>query len=161
MVDPPPSSCVDVHMPKVIVLQGLSGSGKSTIAKKLVEGVNQAVIVSTDQFMVNEAGEYEFDPTKIGEAHGRCFKRFLIALEADWSLIVVDNTNTSVAEIAPYMLAASAFGYEAAILRIECSVEKAAARNLHGTPLDVVQAMAARIAEPLPPYWTVETVTND
>jgi predicted kinase len=148
-------------MPKVIVLQGPSGVGKSTIAKKLIDGVPQSVIVSTDDSFINEAGVYEHDLSKLGEAHGACFRSFLRALEADKALIIVDNTNTCASEISPYMLAASAFGYEAAILRIECSVEKAAARNLHGTPLDVVQAMAARVAEPLPPYWTVETITND
>lgn len=128
-----------VHMRKVIVLSGCSGSGKSEYVKKFgkIAGPSHAVpidvtpehvslsegdyvgIVSADTFFINAEGEYKFEGAKLPEAHALCFRSFIRALQTKsfyHQYLFVDNTNTTTVEIAPYMLAASAFGWPAEVL---------------------------------------------
>ena len=141
---------------KVIVLQGVPGSGKSTYAKKL-EG---AVICSADHYFVKLGeGTYKFDPAHLPKAHGECLREFVGALQSKKSLVVVDNTNTTSEEVAPYMQLANAYGYEAEIVRIEGDPSVCAQRNTHGVSVQKVLEMAARIATfKKPPYWKLVTV---
>jgi len=148
---------------KVIVLSGVSGSGKSTIAKALTADVVGAVTVSADSFF-GDGPKYaqNFRIDLLGEAHNACFRSFMDALLTKAPLVVVDNTNSREVEIAPYMLAASAYGYAAVVLRVACVPEVAVARNTHGVPREVILKMAKRLdALKLPPWWTVEVVSRD
>jgi len=139
---------------RVVVMRGLSGSGKSTVARQLAQG-EAAVIVSADDYFETPEG-YKWDGTKLGEAHKQCFRLFMAAIDAEAELIVVDNTNRDALEIAPYMMAAQSFGYEAAIVEVRCSPQVAAARNTHNTPAHVIERMAARMdREKLAPWWKV------
>jgi predicted kinase len=151
-------------MKKVIVMSGVSGSGKSTYAQKLFAAAeNGACIVSADNFFLNEQGEYKFDPSKLSEAHAQCFRAFLAAMTDSifpYNLIIVDNTNTQTFELAPYVLGAAAFGYDCGIITITVSVEHGAdtatcaERNKHDVPFAVIQRQARNMAErKLPPYW--------
>jgi tRNA uridine 5-carbamoylmethylation protein Kti12 len=153
--------------PYVIVLQGVSGAGKSTYAKKLVRLAslrgrgNNVVVVSADDFFMVDLGagpQYRFDFTKLGEAHNACFRRFLSLLDQHESIdtIIVDNTNTTSVDVAPYMAAAAALGWEAEIHRVLCDPEVAHARNQHGVMIEGVRKMAARMVnDRLPPWWKV------
>jgi len=138
---------------RVIILRGLPGCGKSTLQKR---DYPTAVVASADQyFMVGE--EYRFNPALLGEAHGACCRTVIGALQAGESLVVVDNTAISVAEVAPYVLLAQAYGYAVEIVTLRCDPAVAAARNTHGVPADVIlkriaPAMAAAEAQ-LPPWW--------
>jgi len=138
---------------RVIILRGLPGCGKSTLQKR---DYPAAVVASADQFFLVD-GEYRFNPALLGEAHGACFRTFIGALQAGESLVVVDNTAISVAEIAPYVLGAQAYGYSAEIVTLRCDPAVAAARNTHGVPVDVIlnriaPAMAAAETQ-IPPWW--------
>jgi hypothetical protein len=67
---------------------------------------------------------------------------------------VVDNTNTTVAELAPYVAWANAVGYEVEIIRIHCNPLVAAERNTHGVPENAVLAMYVKIQHAeYPPFW--------
>lgn len=148
-----------MHMKQVIVLRGISGSGKSTYARTLVEGVEGAVIVSSDSYFEREDGTYAFEHAKLGEAHGACFRAFIAAAQVGAPLIVVDNTNSRMVEAAPYMLGARAYGYEAKIVEVECDLIEALQRGTHGVPQSIVVEMAGRIKfEKAPPWWTSELV---
>lgn len=150
-------------MHKVIVLSGVSGSGKSHYVKRMIEETD--VVVSADDFFTQDDGSYVFDPGLLSSAHERCFNNFLNFAHYDLrsahgpDRIFVDNTNTEAWEIAPYMLAASAFGWEAEILTFmlapNCrALELAAARNKHGVPLHVIANQQRRIYfRDLPRHW--------
>jgi tRNA uridine 5-carbamoylmethylation protein Kti12 len=140
---------------KVMVLSGCSGSGKSTFALELGEVVASntiITIVSADSFFVQEDESYAFDPAKLGEAHGACFRAFMKAVMRpvdEWSndIVIVDNTNTSIGEITPYWLAGQAYGWDVAIVRMavpEWGVSAAAARNVHGVSEEIVRSQWAR-----------------
>lgn len=147
----------------VIILQGVSGSGKSTAIARIEERAGmRASVVSADHFFM-VGGEYKFSLAGLTEAHATCFRKYLKALTESEPLVVVDNTNTSDWEVSPYILGANAFGYAHKIMQIRVrDLEKAATRNTHGCPLAGIQGQAERIANFKPLYgWTVETVDSD
>lgn len=152
---------------QMVIMQGVPGSGKSTIAKSLAaEAWNtgrRAWIVSADDYFVNEeTGAYEFDPAKLGEAHAECLRNTIELIRLGSGLIVVDNTNATAVEIAPYYALADAFGYECKILRVETEVDRAADRNVHGVPRHKVRAMDARMnVEVLPYRWKLERIKGE
>jgi predicted kinase len=138
---------------KLVVLRGIPGSGKSTIVRGEFPA---AVVVSADDYFVGEDGVYRFNSADIGNAHGRCFRLFIEALQRGDSQVVVDNTATSIAEVAPYMLAAQAYGYNAEIITLRCDPEIAASRNVHGVPAATVHRMAEALEAgslALMPWW--------
>lgn len=148
-------------MRKVIIMSGVSGSGKSTHAMKAFKGefgpATTISVLSADNFFMKE-GVYNFDPSKLSLAHGECFKDFITNLRNDTDLVVVDNTNTTAVEIAPYILGAQAYGYEVEIITVMCETEDdincAAARNSHGVPLTGVMAQHKRLCgRELMPWW--------
>jgi len=132
---------------KVVIMRGPSGSGKSTFRKNHFP---DAFVCSADFFFYDKEGKYEFKPQLIGAAHESCKKTFKKALRAGEPLIVVDNTNTKMWEMKPYIQAAKQAGYDVEFVRLSTPVDVAAARNVHGVPLDAVKRMADRM-EDLPP----------
>lgn len=138
---------------KVTILCGASGSGKSTWVKNL--GDDGVLVVSADHYFMRN-GEYHFDFRKLPEAHNQCLRGFserLVAhcLAGGDSHLVVDNTNTTVAEIAPYYALASAYGAE-----VEIRVFSGEYENVHGVPEKSVKAMRERVAklrDSAPPWW--------
>jgi len=180
---------------RVIVLSGLPGSGKSTWAKeklgKLASGRvpndiyppgtirahENGILISADLFFMKEDSEgkeeYVFSPEKIGEAHASCFRNFIWAMEESHrgstkslDLIIIDNTNLSTEEIAPYMLGAAAFGYESeifSILPFDHDLLQTRRGNLinflhsqtkHGVPKETLEKQLKVLeGRKLPPWW--------
>lgn len=142
---------------QVIILRGCSGSGKSTFIKNNFPG---AVICSADHFFLDKQGNYNFDHTKLGQAHSQCQYKFSRALEEGVNQIVVDNTNTKVSEMRPYVNMANEYDYDILIIRLDVDPDVAAKRNVHGVPADVVQNMCDRM-QPLPSNWPQELVVKN
>lgn len=144
----------------VIILRGIPGSGKSTLARGLAhDGV---VVVSADDYFVGSDGSYKFDPKKLPAAHGDCLRRFVTHLDANHRGVVVDNTNTTAVEVAPYAALALAYGRDLRIITVVCDPVIAAARNIHGVSLDAVKAMHNRLmCAEFPPWWPHEEYRSD
>src|SRR5271165_5244264 len=110
-------------MTEIVILSGVSGSGKSTVAIELALVAElsgkKSQICSADQYFETVNG-YKFDRTKLGDAHSFCFGSFLAAIQRGVEMIIVDNTNTSATELNPYMLGASAYGIKAKIITLIC-----------------------------------------
>lgn len=125
---------------ELTIMRGLSGSGKSTWANYLAQGI----ICSADDFR----GLYEpaFDPKKLSAAHAWCRAKFDQAIRNRMS-IVLDNTNTMRWEWLPYAEAARAAGYLvkfAVIYDGGFTDEELAVRNRHGVPVEAIRAQRAR-----------------
>jgi predicted kinase len=148
---------------KVTILRGLPGSGKSPLARRLRRA--GASVVSADDYFHLPAigveprpetapGSYVFNPAELGFAHARCFRLFIEAIQAGKD-VVVDNTNTTAQEISPYVLGAQAYGARVEIVQVVGTVEASLKYQSHGVSEAGLQAMAARLAVPLPPWWPV------
>jgi len=139
-------------MSKVIIMRGLPGSGKSTLAKKMAGGVENAVIVSADDFFCGGP----IDTRMLGWAHSHCQKNFVEALRKGRPLVIVDNTNTTKAEVKVYIDLAKECGCECEILVVPCDVETSVARNLHKVPRETIEKMSKHLEDsPLDPEWKV------
>jgi len=156
----------------IIVLRAISGAGKTTFAHKLVQSRRHelvsgqwihggyVIVGADDLFTDEETGEYRFDPAKIGAAHGYCFQRAIEAVRRGFT-VIVDNTNTTVAEIAPYMLLAQAYGIPARVITLRCDVETAHGRAKHGASREAIKQMHADLeAAVLPSWWAHEALDN-
>ena len=145
---------------KVIILRGVSGSGKSTYAKTHYP---DAVVFSADNYFMVD-GLYTFIPANLGKAHAQCLRHFVHVVSrrrnAD-ETVVVDNTNTTVAEVAPYAALALAYGCELEVVTLNAYAQQAFERNLHGVPfLTVVRQAARLLEEKLPAWWPQRTVVT-
>lgn len=141
-------------MPKVIIMRGLPGSGKSTWTTQYY---SSGRTVSADHYHMKE-GRYEFKQENIGLAHIQCLKQYLEVLNQKTPLIVVDNTNLAAWEIAPYYRLAEVFGYEVEIVWLRCYVEKCVARNIHNVPRERIGWMADILENEKLPMWWKQTV---
>lgn len=145
---------------KVTIMVGASGSGKSTYAKPI-----GGAVISADDHFVGADGVYRFDPARIGQAHSECLRDFVEHARARSSTIVVDNTNSTVMEAAPYLALAMAYGYDVRVVVMDTSalpgrLETLAGRTVHGTPVAAITHMEINIAaewpHALPWHWRPE-----
>lgn len=132
---------------------GPSGSGKSTYVREHCDPF--AVVCSADDyFIVN--GEYQFDPSKLSEAHGYCLRKFIHACQDAAGWVVCDSTNTTIAQVAPYIQVAQAYGYKVDVVPVVAKVEVCARRNAHGVPRGTIQRMRDDLLATLqawPRHW--------
>lgn len=135
---------------KVILLRGVSGSGKSTQVCKLRQQFELGdkfdfEKCSADDFFIQD-GAYNFDASKLSQAHNVCFGKFLNAIRNRVKVIVVDNTFIRIWELDNYVRAAVQSGYIVEIVEIKLEtisdMKLCAARNIHKVPPEVVARMA-------------------
>ena len=153
------------------ILSGVSGAGKSTWIQNQA-WADQADVHSADNYFIDEAGVYRFNPKLLGEAHNECLRSFIHGIRpgfrakemgldlSDQPVQVVDNTNTTIEEIAPYYSCAKAYGYSVTLVELRVNLELAAKRNQHGVPLTGIQAMQERISNRrIPRFWDLKQET--
>jgi len=133
---------------KFIILRGAPGSGKSFKAKQLVG--NTGVICSADNFFTVN-GHYNFDVTKIKDAHKQCQNLALDALQNEVDTVIVDNTNTTITEMKsyiPHIKLAQKKGYSVEIIEADSewafNVDELYKRNTHNVPKQVIENMVKR-----------------
>ncbi|NXW10813.1 N4BP2 protein, partial [Fregetta grallaria] len=95
----------------LVLLRGVPGSGKSYLARILLEDNPGGIILSTDDYFYKH-GQYHYDPDCLGEAHDWNRKRAKEAFEMRISPIIIDNTNIQAWEMKPYVALAQQFKYK-------------------------------------------------
>lgn len=148
---------VEVTRPnqKLIIMRGISGSGKSTRARELA--VN-GIVHSTDDLW-EATGDYMGAFKKMNESgdwsahskmHHRNFLNAKKSMEDGLDPIVIDNTNLRPNEAKNYVKAALELGFADENIIIEdvgtggVTAEVLAGRNTHGVPLEAIQKMIQR-----------------
>lgn len=134
-------------MPKMTIIRGLPGSGKTTLAEKirkeLIDSELSVAHFEADMFHMryNEAEKrytYHYDPDKKIVAHRWCERMISDAME-DGRDIIVSNTFSQYWEMIPYFILARDFGY-----RVEVITCKGEYPNVHGVSDDMIQRMRER-----------------
>jgi predicted kinase len=128
---------------ELILLRGLPGSGKSTLAKIILQirSTDDPEVLSADDFFENKEGDYNFDPSKIKEAHNYCQFRCSERMRQQKAKIVVANTFTQEWEMDEYFKMAERYNYRVHTVIVE---NRHGNKNVHGVPEDKLQQMKNR-----------------
>jgi predicted kinase len=130
---------------ELILLRGLPGSGKTTLAKIILQlrSTDEPEILSADDFFEDNEGDYNFDPTKLKEAHNYCQFRCSERMRQQKAKIVVANTFTQEWEMDEYFKMAERYNYRVHTVIVE---NRHGNENVHGVPEDKLQQMKKRFS---------------
>ena len=116
---------------ELVLIRGLPGSGKSTMAREMV--ADGFVHFEADMFFTVD-GVYAYDPARIQDAQDWCQRMTRQALR-DGQRVVVSNTFTRLQEMTPYRGMVNEIRVVEALGRWQ---------NTHGVPAEMVDRMAQR-----------------
>jgi energy-coupling factor transporter ATP-binding protein EcfA2 len=131
------------HMiPKeLFLLRGLPGSGKSTLAKSL-----GGITLEADRYFEDADGNYEFDASKLKNAHNYCQSQCRAWMRTDGKevnvdRIVVSNTFTQEWEMQSYFDMANEYGYKVFSIIVE---NRHGSQSVHNVPEETLIKMKNR-----------------
>ncbi len=128
----------------LFLVRGLPGSGKSTFATHIW---NEYAVCEADKFFYDKEGNYNFDPSKLKDAHAWCKNEVETRMKDHqinqqyYPEIAVSNTFTQEWEMKDYYELAEKYGYKVVSLIVE---NRHGGKNVHGVPDDKLQIMKNR-----------------
>lgn len=128
----------------LFLVRGLPGSGKSSFATHIW---NEYAVCEADKFFYDKEGNYNFDPTKLKQAHEWCRNEVETRMkdhqvnEQYYPEIAVSNTFTQEWEMEEYFKLAEKYNYKIVSLIVE---NRHGSKNLHGVPDDKIEIMKNR-----------------
>ena len=126
-------------MKEVVLIRGLPGSGKTTIAKSMMDdAVRSYAHVEADDYFMGQDGAYRYDGSKITNAHDACYFSAAKALQ-DGKSVIVANTFSRLWEMERYYRLAASFGCNVRVLTATGRYQ-----NVHGVPVEIIQRMRDR-----------------
>jgi len=127
-------------MKTLIIIRGIPGSGKSTLAKLLVP---EEQIFEADKFWYDKEGNYNFDMSRLYQAHMWCQQELEFAMEGNYDRLVISNTTTTEKEIQPYLDLAKKYDYRVVSLIVE---NRHGNESVHNVPIEVIDKMKDRFS---------------
>lgn len=91
-------------------------------------------------------GQYQFDATKLGQAHKYCQTSVENDMKMGTDLVVVSNTSMTLREVKPYTDLADKYGYSVEIVRTAgpWDPDVLHKRNVHNVPLETIKKQIER-----------------
>jgi predicted kinase len=136
----------NINSKNIIILRGVAGAGKSTVAALFAN----AVTVSADDYFTHSDGSYHFDASKLKLAHEHCQSEFVAHCQSESEMgvetIVVANTNIMPEHFAFYENFAKAMGHKVFHIVIE---NRHGNQNTHNVPATVLMNMEVNLRDNL------------
>lgn len=127
-------------MRTLVIVRGVSGSGKSTYVKKHFKGCPH---FEADMYFEDENGHYSFRADDLPKAHAWCKSETEKALKNKKNkTVVVSNTFTRYWEMSAYFQLAEKHRAEVKVLRMKNQY-----KNTHGVPDNIVEQMRSRFED--------------
>jgi hypothetical protein len=92
-------------------------------------------------YFIDKDGNYNFNPSKIKDAHQWCQEEMDFLMRLDHSKVVVSNTFTQEWEMEPYFKLAEKYGYTVFTIVVE---NRHGGKNTHGVPDEKLDLMKNR-----------------
>ena len=139
---------------QLYLIRGLPGSGKTTMARKLVQmsllgnfGVRNATMIAADDYFysgINKhtgegGGFYSYDSSAIRYAHSKAQQRTIERMEKEDELIAIHNTFVQNWELQAYYDLADRYDYQVTVITMEGNYG-----SQHDVPQWAIQRMKDR-----------------
>jgi predicted kinase len=125
----------------LILIRGLPGAGKSSLAKLLSEDQKYPVFAIDDYFTNKLTGEYCFDFSKNYLAYQQCENLTEQAMSESTPKVFVDNAFTLNWEMEPYFKLANIYNYKLFVVTVE---KYHNGSNIHDVTTEQLQKMAEK-----------------
>ncbi|TAH41109.1 MAG: ATP-binding protein [Bacteroidetes bacterium] len=125
----------------LILIRGLPGSGKTSLARLLSENAKYPVFSIDDYFTDVESGSYCFDHKANHLAYAACERNTELSMQEKVEKVLVDNTFTLEWEMSPYFLLAKEYGYRVFVITVE---NRHGSENIHGISKEQIEKMASK-----------------
>jgi len=102
---------------KIILVRGLPGTGKTTLALKMLKSGQANTYYEADQYFYNSDG-YFFDPARLKDAHQWCYNGVKRFLKEQRGTVVVSNTFSQNWEMKPYRDLAKSLGIKLEVIEM-------------------------------------------
>ena len=119
----------------IYLIRGIPGSGKTTLANKLLQSNAVQSHFEADMYFIEKDGVYRYRKELIVQAHIWCRKQTLETVSQRHN-VVVSNTFITVSELMPYYNIATRTGAGVKVIRATGNFE-----NQHNVPADIVSRM--------------------
>ncbi len=132
---------MDLNTHSLILLRGLPGSGKTTLAKLLSENNKYPVFSVDDYFTNSETGEYVFKFEENYLAYKACEENTENEMYMKTRKVIIHNTFTLDWELEPYFKLAEKYDYQLFIVTVENYHKNT---NLHNVSDEQLHKMAQK-----------------
>lgn len=121
---------------KLYLIRGLPGSGKSTFAKELADGLD-CNHFEHDKYLYTEEGEYLWTEKRMAYAYRQCL-RDTEATMVDGEPVVVSNVFPTSKSLKNYRKLAEKYGYRVTYIVVE---NRRGGVNIHDVPQEALEDM--------------------
>lgn len=132
-------------MKTMYLLRGVSGSGKSTFAKKLAS-LTGGFHCENDTYHTDANGVYKYDAANKEAAQDWCYSQAVNKMRIGEKDVIVANTNTDNLSIDKYLEMARVFGYAVVSLVVE---NRHGNNSIHDVPERIRDTQAKEIIQSL------------